>query len=259
MEPGCIYVDRRVGSRELEDLLGKGRGSKHPGHGIKTHLVELDSADFAFTCGHTHPNPFCDGDYGCRIGVERKTISDLISSLLSGRMVGHQIPQMLTDYTCAWILVEGLWQPGAQGEVQVWRGHGWGTAHGKLNYMALSSWLVRFDVMGGGRLKRWRTASTTETCAFLASLFRWWQKEWEQHQVAVVEKMGAPQQAMMWRPSQMEKVAMSLVGVGAKTAKKVCKGFGSVHEMMLATPKQWQAAGLGKKLSYQVYQALRGR
>src|SRR5688572_15103748 len=93
--PGPVYVDTNVGSGEFLELLRK--------HGVRACHGRLHSADFAFTCGHTAPSPYCQGNHGCTLGVERKTLSDLCGSLLKNRM-GKQVPDLLTDYTHSWIV-----------------------------------------------------------------------------------------------------------------------------------------------------------
>lgn len=255
VKPGIIYVDSRVGSKELADLLRR--------HRVTVELATLHSADFAFSCGHTKTNPFCEGDRGCKIGVERKTLGDLCSSLLKGRLA-QQIPNLLDDYTMSWIVVEGTWRPGQDDSIEVPRRGGWVQARGvTLTYSQLSSWLVRYDVFGGGRLCRWRTGGDGETAAFVVSLYRWWQKEWDRHQTgngtATMEKMQAPQRALMWRPTNLHKVALSLPEIGLKGAKKVGRYFGSIEEMIGASEEEWRKAGLGKVDSHTVYEAIRRR
>lgn len=250
MKPGRIYVDSRVGSKELAGLIGK--------HGIPVEVCTLSSADFAFTCGHGSPTPYCEGECGCKIGVERKTLGDLCGSLLTNRM-GKQVPEMLRTYTMAWVVVEGVWRPGRDDAIEISRGGEWKSAPVSLTYSQLSSWLVRYDVIGGGKLKRWRTGSPTETAAFLASLYRWWHKDWDKHQLSVLKEVMAPDKILMKRPTQLHLTAMSFknFGLGDKTVWKIGKHFGSILEMVQASEDEWVKAGLGKAYAKKVWEAIR--
>lgn len=246
--PGVIYVDGNVGSGEYIDDLRK--------HAVKATIGRLHSADFAFRCGHTRPSPFCAGDNGCTIGIERKTLSDCCGSLLKNRM-GKQIPDLLTDYTLSWIVVEGVFRPGNDDAIEIPMGGKWTASRVGLTYSQLSSWLVRYDVMGAGRLKRWRTSSPRETMAFIASLYRWWQKEWDKHSAEAVAKMPQPMKALLFKPNQMERIAVGFDTIGFKHMRKVCNHFRSIQEFINASEAELRKAGLRKADAAYVYVAIR--
>lgn len=234
MEPGIIYCETSIGSREFEPILARR-------HGIRSALAHFRAGDFSFRCGHTKPTPFCEGDYGCKLTIERKTLSDCVGSLLK-RRIDKQVTEMLEDYDMAWIVVEGIWRPGPDDCIQVIGRKGWEQSRFSLSYSQLSSWLVRYDVMGRGRLHRWRTSSISETAAFISSTWRWWQKEWDKHHVESVSKMPAPMKALMWSPLQIHRTAASLPEVGIQGAKKVGKHFKSIKQMINAPVSEWVAA-----------------
>ena len=76
-----ITVDNRTGSIELLPLFPK--NTAKPGY--------LAFADFAFTGrGYANGLPLL-------IGVERKTTTDLLSSMTTGRLSGYQIPRSLNS------------------------------------------------------------------------------------------------------------------------------------------------------------------
>lgn len=262
MRPGIIYCEASVGSNEFSKLL-------KDNHGLRTSVESFRSADFAFCCGHTKPNPFCDGEYGCRIGIERKTLSDLIGSLMKGRLNRKQIPEMLADYDLCWILIEAEYRPAHDDAIETvtWRKQSenkpnieitaWNPQRSALTYSQLSSWLARYDVMGKGRIKRWRTRNQNETAAFVFSLWRWWQKEWSKHQLESVEKMPAPTKAMLWKANAFERNAASLDLIGIQKMKKITRHFTSIYQMINASPSQWQRAGLSEKESVAVFAAIR--
>jgi ERCC4-type nuclease len=252
--PGVVHVDSRTGSRELAPLLQRN-------HGLKVKLEILPSADFAFTCGHTAPSPYCQGNYGCRLGFERKTLSDLVGSLLGNRLGGRQLPLMLgpQGYTFSWVVVEGAWRPAPDGAIEVPRGGGqWVAARGGLTYAALQGWLTRYEVLGNGRLFRERTLSMSETAAFIAAKAQWWRKEWKKHAInGAVDKLVQPNRALLFLPNEFHKQAAALPGIGPDNMRKVTKHFHSILEMMLASPKQWREAGVNKVVSQRLYELIR--
>jgi ERCC4-type nuclease len=249
MVPSILYVDSRVGSREFADTL-------HQRHKLKVRMQQLEFGDFAFIGnGPSGPMKLC---------VERKTLGDLCGSLMKNRLSSHQIPGMLEHYDMAWILVEGIWRPNGYDAIEVWKGGGWKPAHVSLTYSGLEAWMVSFDVMGGGRIKRWKTSTPTDTAHFIATLFRWWQKPWTRH--TSHEQLGkwAPsihgvaQKAMLTMPTVLMRVAAALPEIGGKTARKVGRHFRSIHQMMNAEEEEWQRV-IGKKDGTKVWSEIRKR
>ena len=246
MIPGVIHVDSRVGSRELAPILQKR-------YRLRVKLTVLDSADVAFLTDES----FLNGQGPMTIGIERKTLGDLAGSLLKNRLGAHQIPKMLAQYDLCWLLVEGLWRPSADDMIETFIGGQWVGSRVSLTYSQLSGWLVRYDVMGGGKIRRWRTSNHGETAAFIASLARWCWKPWNKHQVQQIDKMQMPEKALFWRPLQIHRTAASLPEIGIKLAKKVARHFDSILEMMNASEQEWRRAGLGKKDAETVCAAIR--
>lgn len=266
MEPGVIYIDTSVGSRELAPIFQRQ-------HGRKISLQKLPSADFAFTCGHTIKNPFCKGDYGCRIGFERKTLSDLVGSLLKARLDGQQVPFMLRGYTMSYVTVEGRWRSGPNDSIEqvVWQTMkdakpdgsrieicSWKVSKLPLTYSQLEGWLARYEVGAYGRIQIARGLIGMEgTAAFVASKHQWWMKDWNKHHFGAITKMPEPVRALMFTANEYQKVIASLPGVGLVNMRKVYGYFGSIIGIMHATPKELQRAGLGKKRAMELYHMIR--
>ena len=260
--PGIVYVDSRVGSKELAPII-------HKRFACRVSVTKLPAADFAFTCGHEIKNPLCDGDFGCTIGIERKTIGDLVGSLLKNRLGGLQIPDMLTLYDYIWILIEGKWRPADDDAIEqvVWSKVGdknpeieiarWRGSKYALTYTALLSWLARYEVLGRGRIMLWRTSTIEESASFIASRFRWWKKEWKKHQINAVDKMPPPTKALLWKANDFERVVASHRHLGYVHMRKVTNYFKSEIEFVNASMKELRAAGLGKADAVKVYAAIR--
>ena len=253
IKPGIIYIDSRVGSRELAPIL-------HEHHGLQTSLCVLNSGDVAFACGHSKPSPFCAGDHGCRIAVERKTITDLVGSLLKNRLDGRQIPLMCRDYTMAWIVREGVWRIAKDGALEIPFGWRNGTDRWRavsLTYQQLEGWLTRYEVRSGGKIHVRDTATMKQTAAFIAAKFRWWHKEWGKHSEGGVDKVPVAEKVLMFQLNQYERVIASFDRIGMKRMKTISAYFDSIYGFLLASPKELQVAGLGKKDSYAVWKAVR--
>ena len=90
-----VQVDDRVGSRELLPELKR----LH----IPAEKVRLPFADAAFE-GNGPAGPV-------KVGIERKTIYDLMQSMTTGRLSAHQLPGLVQNFDHRWIVVEGPSRP----------------------------------------------------------------------------------------------------------------------------------------------------
>lgn len=256
-----ITIDDRVGAVELERPMR--------GFGLPTRIRRLDFADIAFT-GYG-PN-----DSLARVGIERKVLSDLVSSLQSGRLVGHQLPGLLQTYTHVYLLVEGIWRPDPKtGLVIVPRAKGWvaqGFGNRRLLYADLQSWLNTLAVQAGVRLLR--TASLTESCWVLAGLYKWWDKPWEKHTSLLPVLKGLERQGTADSDSTvftlrkvpvLQKMLAQFTSLGWERSKAAADHFGqgrSLREALKALAdageKDWQQVpGIGPVIAAKTVKELR--
>src|SRR5262245_47664898 len=168
-----IALDTRTGSRELAPLFLP--------YGIQPQLTKLEFGDLAFEGNGPHGR--------CAIVVERKQISELVASIQSRRLSGHQLPGMAEAYDYAYLIVEGMWTPGAEGEMQF--GYGamnrerfggsWRPVHGKgILYRAVDNYLATLELHAGIIYRR--TLDPLETVAVIVDLYHWWNdKQWQDH------------------------------------------------------------------------------
>src|ERR1035437_3942143 len=130
-----ILVDRRVGSN---DLLAPLKAA-----GFDAQLVELAFGDIAFEGKGLNGTPL-------NVGVELKRLGDLVSSLRTGRLAGHQLPGLLRTYDYAWLLVEGQWRANAAGQVTTQkRSRLWTVIPGKMTASELDKQLLTLELCGG--------------------------------------------------------------------------------------------------------------
>ena len=248
MNAGVLYIDTAVGSKELEPILRR--------RGVKCELYPRLPADFALI-GRGK------GGRDWKIGVERKTLGDLGSSLMMDRLFGTQLPRMIEEYDRIWLIVEGIFRPGGDDAIEVWRGREWVASRVPLTWSQLQGWLLTYDEAVGGKGRRWRTSSDHETVAWLGALLRWWGKPYHRHSGHIAIELNTPMpssvHAMIRKPNQVQVSAFSLPKLGAKTALKVGRYFASVHEMMTASQAEWRKAGVGAKDAKTVWDAIRRR
>ena len=95
-----ILIDDRMGSKELLPLFRP--------YDVTVELSHLEYADIAF---------FGNGPTGPElVGIERKTLHDLVNSMRSRRLSGYQLPGLMAAYAWVYIVVEGVWRAGDGGE-----------------------------------------------------------------------------------------------------------------------------------------------
>lgn len=243
-----ISLDNRVGSKELESLFKP--------YGIKVLLTRLEFGDMSF---------IGNGPSGsCAVVVERKRITDLVQSITSHRLSGHQLPGMAEQYDYAYLVVEGLWRPGDNGELEIKNGQ-WSSKHSSgLNSRGINNYLSTLELMCGVIVRR--TITPKETVAMVVDLYRYWtDKKWcehKSHQAVYAPAEGGQGRRVSFmrrEVSLVEKVALQLPGVGDKTAELIAKRFKSVDRMINATISDWTSIpGIGKTTAQRIIESLYG-
>jgi hypothetical protein len=182
------------------------------------------------------------------IGIEYKTIPDLLACVRNGRYA-EQLRAMRQTYDVCWLLIEGRWQMGHAGFIDVWEndrlgGH-WAD-RGHYPYLEVASWLQTMSQAGGALL--WRTDTQAETVAWLRSLYWWWMsKDFESHR-AHLDWYTPPTacENPFREPSPAQRFAITLPGIDVK-AETVAKHFGTINKMVNASGEEWQQVeGIGK-------------
>lgn len=239
-----ILIDPRIGSSDLYPLLHARR--------VPCTLQSLPFADAALLGRGIEDRPV-------PIGVERKRLRDLLSSLTSGRLAGHQLPGLLTDYEYVWLVVEGIWRAGANGIIEIPRGHGkWEPlVNGAKRFMArdVEAFLLTLELRGGVKLRRTRDAD--ETADFLAHLYHWWtHKAYDEHKSHLAMN-DARDAALLVKPSLVRRVAAQLPGVGYEKSGAVMRAFGTTLNLALGDERAWtQIDGIGKTLAKRIVTAI---
>ncbi len=241
-----IYIDDRIGSKELVDLIND------------SILVNLDYGDVSFE-GNSAEGKI-------QIGIERKTWGDLINSFRSGRLVGHQIIGLFENYQKIYLICEGIIRENKKsGVIEEWRHGKWKKvdyseserARQRFAYQAVWKHLITLETKLGIEIRT--TADLGETARMIEVLHEWWGEPWESHKSHVQHYVG--NQTALLRPSKpswpVQFAANLPCRVGWGKAAIIAKHFGRVREMNEASVAQWmEVDGIGKTLANQIWRAL---
>lgn len=242
-----FLVDDREGSRNLLACpVLQGRGI----------LGRLEFGDVMLT-GHG-PNAST-----ISVGVEVKSVSDLLSSISTGRLGGHQIPGMLKSYDHSWLLVYGVVRAGndnsleVQGRNKTWRKFHIGKRPVPWSY--LEGFLLTATLISPLRIK-W-CYDYDEAAMWLAVLDRWLDKPWDKHRgLSVFDTSGETAAPPGSDPTeaQIAKTAASLPNIGWDRAWKAAQHFDSVLDMVTAPESEWRTiSGIGPVIAKTVNSTIR--
>ena len=234
-----ILIDDREGSKHLPQFLPLG----------SCELVRMQFGDAAFLGKK--------GEEIATIGIELKTLTDALGSLVSGRLQGHQIPGMVQDYSVTYLIIEGQWTVNPKsGMLQHNRGRSREDIEVGMHrffYEDIHGWLTTLEEEFGVRLRF--TTSKSHTGRTIWSLYRWWQKS--AHRGHLAE--SGRNHPLLWKNvSLLRKWAKDIEGIGWEKCKAIENHFGTCLNMALAEPKDWEEIdGVGKKISNRVVKEIR--
>ncbi|MEQ1575906.1 MAG: ERCC4 domain-containing protein [Vicinamibacterales bacterium] len=215
-----ILVDYRSGSKELIAPLRKA--------GLPVEESDLDSADLAF-CGRG------EKDEGVLIGIEFKTLGELMQSLRSGRLQGHQLLKMQSDYRFKYLFVEGIIRFDAQGQLMRRGRRGlWVPMPGAMSIAELLKRVERLQI-AFGLLPRYYDIRAN-TLKAIEMLYRTWTDKAQdkaQSHIAIYE----PAAIVPINPKRQ--MLCKLPGVSLKVSAAAKKHFGTVRKAVNASADQW--------------------
>lgn len=238
-----LEIDDRIGAVELAPYLPK-------------NLTKVRRLQYADVCwlgnGPDGPIP---------IGVERKRIGDLISSMEDGRLSGHQLVGMQTRYQVLYLLVEGLWRGDPKtGVLQVFKQRKWvPLKHGTRRYMLrdIANYLSTLTILCG--IHVWKSSTIEMSAQWLLATYKWWQKEWKEHKshLRFATALTPGTAVSLKKPGLVRRIAKELPGVGWERAAELEKHFPTVMDLLMADEGDLrQVAGIGKGLAAQITDAL---
>ena len=199
------------------------------------------------------------------VAVEFKKLPDLLSSLRSKRLQGHQLFEM-QPYDFRFLLVEGEWRHDDEGFVTIRRFRrgekpSWCRAPGSFRAAELDKTLLGLVLRAGIIVKE--TTTRAESIRWIQSLYRNFNDlEWDDHS----SHTGVWRPPAMVKPSPFRNFIMGIPNVGNKTSRAVeeffrnpTTGKSSPRQAVRAGADTWaQIDGIGKKGAEQIDRFLEG-
>ena len=215
-----ILVDYRQGSQELIAPLKK--------LGLPVDETTLEFGDVAFQGRGVKGAPVS-------IGVEVKKLPELVASLRSGRLQGHQLPGMCQTYDYRWLLIEGELQFDQKGALLRRAGRrDWRPMPGQ---MGVGELLKRLHVMHlcAGLVPLW-AADQRATVVQLEMLYRvWTDVDLDEHK----SHLGTYRPPSILPLSPMRTTLQTLPQVGPAASLAAQKKFKSVKRAINASTDEW--------------------
>ena len=215
-----ILVDYRQGSQELIAPLKK--------LGLPVDETTLEFGDVAFQGRGVKGAPVS-------IGVEVKKLPELVASLRSGRLQGHQLPGMCQTYDYRWLLIEGELQFDQKGALLRRAGRrDWRPMPGQ---MGVGELLKRLHVMHlcAGLVPLW-AADQRATVVHLEMLYRvWTDVDLDEHK----SHLGTYRPPSILPLSPMRTTLQTLPQVGPAASLAAQKKFKSVKRAINASTDEW--------------------
>lgn len=240
-----ILVDARTGSGHLVPILNN--------LGAEAQAVHLEYGDVSFPM---------NGPTGLiTVGIEIKTVSDLISSMISRRLTTRQLPGMRKVYDLIVIAILGRVKRDATGGIIEGKYGKWHPVQTSLTWDQLEGMKTSLRWAYGAVLVEFETAK--DFCCWLKVQERWASRKWEDHQSHLPSHQifndRAREQdgflpALPLEPTNTYLAACAIPGIGMALAKKLAHEFPEPRLLANATVKDlMRVEGLGKQKAARIY------
>lgn len=242
-----LLVDSRAGSHDLVAPLRKA--------GLPVEETVLPFGDIAFAGRGAGGEPLA-------VGLEHKKIPDLVDSLMSDRLAGHQLPGTVQLYDRHYLILEGEWDHDIEGRVIVPRKgfkNQWQPLKGAPFAAVLEQRVINLATRGGLTV-RW-TRNQKETVRYVSALFRYWcDRDLDAHKSHLAIHAPDLDRALLVPVSDERRVYAAFPSLSYARSAAVDAHFSSIWSAVNAEEAEWQKVeGIGKKLATQIVRFLRGR
>jgi ERCC4-type nuclease len=261
-----IYVDdreieRNHPTRENEksgtDMLGLIRSHRASPTALHKHL---SAGDFCFA-GEGPKGP-------ALIGIERKRIKDVLSSIRTGRL-SEQLVRMLNYYDYSFLVLEGTFRTNwHSGILEDKYGRDYSPVYvGKSTFLGLELESALTSILSATPVRYLRTRSDRETVEWLISLNHAFSSPWDKQLSKVTAIHQQEQYATVGKASTIRRVTNSLSGLGWEKSGTLEQNYASVWDMMstdsncpcIRPAKDYEKLpGFGKVISKRVWDQLHG-
>jgi ERCC4-type nuclease len=195
---------------------------------------------------------FCFEGYGpaglCYIGIERKTLHDILHCIDDARYAGHQRGGMKLIYKFSFLAIEGLWKPhypeghlmegwekrGLDGKQQI----SWGYCKYRTTpplYTKLFNFLLSVSLSGVPVII---SRNMEHTACNLVAVYDYFQKPWHTH-TSLLETQVMPLAGVTGRPSLVRRWASQLEGIGVGLSGNVEDVFSTGIQLATADETEW--------------------
>ena len=236
---GMILLDPAVGSRELLKPLQS--------LGLDVQLASID-ADIAFEGRGI-------GGKAVTIGVEFKKIGELVQSLRTGRLQGHQLLKMQKGCDFRWLLCEGPIIANKQGYLARKIGRGPNALSRIGGHMTITEFYKRLLVLQVcGGLTPTFTQTRQQSLKWIEALYRTWTDvDLDQHKshIAIYEPPH------LVSPTQFARTIFTLPGIGHDKVARAESKFKSLRTAFNAGEGDWASLdGIGRKTAQKILEAI---
>lgn len=242
-----ILVDHRRGSIELLRAIAN--------LGVPVAKTELQYGDFAFEG---------NGPRGSMlIGIERKTLHDMLNSIDTARYSGHQKVGMHLMYGQSFLIVEGRWCPGRPPNFANFLlekyGERWLPCRyrtGKVMYSKLYRYLLSVS-LGGVIVLHAR--DTFECATNIVETYHYFQKKWNDHTSLIeCQRVALPQ--LNGKPSLVRLWANDIEDIGVKFSLEAQRLFKTPIKLAQSDESQWmKIKGIGVSKAQQIIREIWGQ
>jgi len=248
-----IRVDSATGSNTLVEPLQR--------LGLPAVSAHLASGDVAFT-GRG------EGGVPLSIGIEVKTVGELVGSLQTERLQGHQLLEMQLTYDRSYLIVEGDFGHDTQGRGTLFKNKKTGPMRGVPNAVELEQRLFNLQTRGG--LITRHVDTRRDTIRVIHAWYRYWtDKALDEHKSHLA--MYAPDMdATLKVPiSDFRRFVAQIPGIGYTTSAVLDAYFEGDPELLmrasaaefaeLMTENKGKSRRLGKELASKIVKFLHPR
>jgi ERCC4-type nuclease len=201
----------------------------------------------------------------CMVGIERKTLHDVLQCIDTSRMAGHQFVGMRKMYPTVppFLIVEGLWRPHdpdghlmegfERGREIAWtfcKPGGRGVMYSKLRRYLFSVQMSGVVVL--------YTRNMRHTAFDMCELYHWFQKPWDKH-TAMLSTHQELLPSLAVKPNVTRKWARSLDSIGDAKSELAAKVFASPYALAVADESAWmRIPGIGAPTARRIVKSIRG-
>jgi ERCC4-type nuclease len=239
-----ILIDSRTGSKELAPYIRR--------IGVPCELANLEFGDCALE-GNGPKGPIA-------VGIERKTLHDMLHSVDDSRYSAHQRPGMLKMYDKSFLIVEGNWRPhDPDGTLmESHNGGSWGQCRyrsQRVMYSKLRRYLFSVQLSGVPVLY---TRDLFHTAYDICECFHYFQKRWESHTSLIeVQKLNIP--ALDGKPKLVRRWAADLENVGTLLSIEAERQFKTPISLAQSSESDWlRIKGIGVKSARNIVKEIWG-